>query len=343
MSNSCPIWRCCDPRRWRLPVARIGRIRRAAPCGRAARGRTAAAAREITPGPARARRVPLGRGVARRPVQGGVGRRARARSARASAGRMPETRRALDEGDVSMSAVRGWSRFGTPMSDAFERCEPQFVEAAGSIGERAPTRRGVLARGGRTRGVRGPAHAHGGCSVGLAARDGAGRRRSRSPRPASRCSRRCARCWTPSAFGCRGRSDAGAETRRRARRDLSSMARPRRATDRRRRTPARHVTVDADTLRASAGDGAGERSQRAGGFRCGAAARLRRLGHAGLCRGVRSRRRRAPNAGRPTLDPQGRDRSGPGVPVPRLRSSAHVVRRAPRVHWADGGPTRSPT
>lgn len=43
---------------------------------------------------------------------------------------MPRTRRALEEGEVSMSAIRVLVAVRDASADAFERCEPQLVEAA---------------------------------------------------------------------------------------------------------------------------------------------------------------------------------------------------------------------
>jgi hypothetical protein len=43
---------------------------------------------------------------------------------------MPRTRRALEEGEVSMSAIRVLVAIRDSSADAFERCEPQLVEAA---------------------------------------------------------------------------------------------------------------------------------------------------------------------------------------------------------------------
>jgi len=43
---------------------------------------------------------------------------------------MPQTRRALEEGEVSMSAIRVLVAVRDASADAFERCEPQLVEAA---------------------------------------------------------------------------------------------------------------------------------------------------------------------------------------------------------------------
>jgi hypothetical protein len=43
---------------------------------------------------------------------------------------MPRTRRALEEGEVSMSAIRVLVAIRDGSADAFERCEPQLVEAA---------------------------------------------------------------------------------------------------------------------------------------------------------------------------------------------------------------------
>jgi hypothetical protein len=43
---------------------------------------------------------------------------------------MPETRRSLEEGEVSMSAIRVLVAARDASAHAFERCEPQLVEAA---------------------------------------------------------------------------------------------------------------------------------------------------------------------------------------------------------------------
>jgi hypothetical protein len=43
---------------------------------------------------------------------------------------MPSTRRALEEGEISMSAIRVLVAVRDVSADAFERCEPQLVEAA---------------------------------------------------------------------------------------------------------------------------------------------------------------------------------------------------------------------
>ena len=248
---------------------------------------------------------------------------------------MPETRAALDEGEVSMSAVRVLVAAREASVEAFERCERQLVEAARihSVSELArvaafwrEAAEQEDAPGGEDRlGARRRLHASASL-MGMVRVDGdldpeTGRVFVDGAQGGAR--RRV-------AFGRGRRPDAGAEAGRRARRDLPSVAQPRRASDRCRRTPARHC----DGGCGGAGPWFGRRRarpRRTRRCRCRSAACVRRLGHAGRdVRTLGAARRWAPDAGRAALDAPRRDRSRSPVPLPRLRSPAHLVRCASR-------------
>lgn len=221
---------------------------------------------------------------------------------------VPQTRRALEEGEVSMSAIRVLVAVRDASADAFERCEPQLVEAArihsvsdvhrvAAFWREAVEREQALDGGDRLRARR---QLHASVSLlGMMRVDG-------------------------------GRPDARTAPGRRARRDLPPVARPGRAADGGRRTPTRHGDGGCGCARVP------PRSRRAGSrrtrrCRCCAGARLRRVRHAGRDdRAFRAARRRSSDTGRPALDAPGRDRSRSPVSVPRLPPSAYLVRRSPR-------------
>ncbi len=260
---------------------------------------------------------------------------------------MPVAQRALEEGEVSMSAVRILATAHDVDPEAFRRAEGQLVEAArihsaGDLHRVTAFWRQTVEQ---DRAMDGEEQLHAPPPpprVDDVPRDGAGRLRSRPGRWRDAADRPRSGARRRGALTRRGGSpNAPATACRCARRDLPSVARPRRPADGR----GRASTRDGDRRRGRAAHGIGRGGARPLGpglaFH-GAAARLRRLDPARRDgRAFRTSRRRQADTGRSAGDAASRDRSGPSLPVPGLRPAACLVRRAPRRalgrRWADRG------
>lgn len=263
---------------------------------------------------------------------------------------MPQTRRALEEGEISMSAIRVLVAVRDASADAFERCEPQLVEAArihsvsdlqrvAAFWREAVEREGELDGEGRLRARR---RLHASVSLlGMVRVDG-------DLDPGTGESLLTALRAVLDAESRSGATDDRTAAQRRAdalgeicRQWLDLAERPTVAGER----PHVTVTVDADALRG--GSGAGSRSSAGELDHAGPVGveTVRRLAcDASVMRVVMSGRSEPLDVGRrtPVVPPSmrraviARDRRCrfPGCDRPHTWCDAHHV-----VHWADGGPT----
>jgi len=257
--------------------------------------------------------------------------------------RMPETLRALGEGDVSMSAVRVLVAVRDADVDAFERCEPQLVEAARihSVSELqrvAAFWREAVEREVGEDGLTAHRRLHASVSLlGMVRVDG-------DLDPETGESLLTALRAVLDAESRSGAEDDRTPAQKRAdalgeicRQWLDLAERPTVGGER----PHVTLTVDADALRASAGGGAGE-FDHSGPVGSEAARRL--ACDASVMRVVLSGRSEPLDVGRrtPVVPPSMRravivrDRGCrfPGCDRPHAWCDAHHV-----MHWADGGPT----
>ena len=263
---------------------------------------------------------------------------------------MPVTQRALEEGEVSMSAVRILATAHDVDPEAFRRAEGQLVEAArihsaGELQRVAAFWRQTVEQ---DRAMDGEEQLHApppAPRVDDVPRDGAGRLRSRPGGWGDAADRARSGARRRGALTRRGGSpNAPATACRCARRDLPSVARSRRPADGR----GRASTRDGDRRRGRAARRhrveAGARSFGAGrafevARRLACDASIRRVVMAGRSEPLDVGRRThvVPPAMRRAVIVRDRHCRFPGCDRPHAWCDAHHV-----VHWADGGPTAVP-